>query len=137
MICSELCPGATMFEDNWLIDNPTPKPRKKTSDITPASKKRLKELLYKEDQKCKHCHRKLPADLMHLDRIRPGAKGGGYTVINCQLLCGTCNSSKGAKSDSKAKKTLAPAITGIKPVKKPAKKKLPKNDDSSGWGFGF
>ena len=127
-----------MFEDNWLIDNPTLKPGKKAASMTPADKKKLKEWLYKDQKKkCNHCKRNVPADLMDLDRKRPGANGPGYTIGNTQLLCRTCNSSKGDKPDSKAKKTLAPAITGKKPVKKPAKKKLPKNDDSSGWGFGF
>ena len=127
-----------MVEDNIWFDNPTPTPGKKAASMTPAEKKKLKEWLYKDqNKKCNHCKRNVPADLMDLDRIRPGANGPGYTIGNTQLLCRTCNSSKGAKPDSKAKKTLAPAITGKKPVKKPAKKKLPQNDDSSGWGFGF
>ena len=127
-----------MVEDNIWFDNPTPTPGKKAASMTPAEKKKLKEWLYNDQKKkCNHCKRNVPADLMDLDRIRPGANGPGYTIGNTQLLCRTCNSSKGNKPDSKAKKSLASAITGKKPVKKPAKKKLPKNDDSSGWGFGF
>lgn len=123
-----------MLDEFWGI----PKSKKPTAAMTPADKKRLKELLYTDqNKKCNHCGRKVPADLMDLDRKRAGANGGGYTLRNTQLLCRTCNASKGSKSDSKARKTLASSITGKKPIKKPAKKKLPKNDDPFGWGFGF
>ena len=112
--------------DDWLGI------KKPTASMTAADKKMLKALHYKmQDGKCKHCGRKIPADLMDLDRKKAGANGGGYTPSNTQLLCRTCNTAKGSKSDSKAKKQLAPSITG----KKRTTKKKPKSDDS--WGFGF
>lgn len=107
-------------------------PQAPRSRITQAEKKRLKGLLYIEQKgRCKHCERKIPADLMELDRKRAGSNGGVYSLTNCQLLCGTCNKSKGSKPDAKAKKQLAPAITGKKPVKK--KKKPARSEDS--WDF--
>ena len=41
---------------------------------------------------CKH---QLPIELLEIDRIRPGSKGGEYTLDNTQLLCGRCNRTKG------------------------------------------
>ena len=101
--------------------------------ITATERRRLKQVLYVEQKRrCKHCDRKLPADLMDLDRKRAGKNGGGYTLTNTQLLCRTCNSSKGSKTNSKAKKQLAPAITG----KKPAKRKKPTRSNDF-WSFDF
>ena len=47
------------------------------------------------------CGRYIPpelADLMDLDRIVPGSKGGRYVWSNIQLLCRTCNVKKGNRS---------------------------------------
>ena len=41
------------------------------------------------------CPHILPIELLELDRLRPGSRGGEYTLANTQLLCGRCNRTKG------------------------------------------
>ncbi|MGI9298557.1 MAG: DNA methyltransferase [Gammaproteobacteria bacterium] len=41
---------------------------------------------------------KINIRLLDYDRIDPGKRGGYYTPENVQLLCGACNSAKGAKT---------------------------------------
>ena len=47
---------------------------------------------------CERCDRRFTADLRPtLDHVVPLARGGVHAPENCQLLCGPCNSSKGAR----------------------------------------
>ena len=41
------------------------------------------------------CSHLLPIELLQLDRLRPGSRGGEYTLANTQLLCSRCNRTKG------------------------------------------
>ena len=47
---------------------------------------------------CKMCGKKFNIDEMNADHIKPWSKGGHTTPDNCQMLCSTCNFTKGAKS---------------------------------------
>ena len=71
------------------------------------SKAELKRLLFERQQVddglaacaaaeigCPHI---LPIELLEIDRLRPGAAGGEYTLSNTQLLCGWCNRVKGKR----------------------------------------
>lgn len=73
----------------------------------PLSKAELKRLLFERQQVddglaacaaaeigCPHI---LPIELLEIDRLRPGAAGGEYTLANTQLLCGWCNRVKGKR----------------------------------------
>ena len=60
-----------------------------------------KELYDRQKGKCaaRYCPNenvKLTYRLMEIDRIKSGKRGGRYTPDNVQLLCSTCNRSKGA-----------------------------------------
>lgn len=44
---------------------------------------------------CPGCAGRIRFDNMEVDRVVPGADGGGYTVENVQLLCSACNKIKG------------------------------------------
>ena len=46
---------------------------------------------------CKMCGKKFNIDEMNADHIKPWSKGGHTTPENCQMLCSTCNFTKGAK----------------------------------------
>ena len=46
---------------------------------------------------CKMCGKKFNIDEMNADHIKPWSKGGHTTQDNCQMLCSTCNFTKGAK----------------------------------------
>ena len=80
------------------------------SGHTPATKCRLNfrrfdqktiNTVYKrQDGKCAKCHKPFPIKEMEADHRIPWSKGGKTVIENCQMLCASCNSSKGAKSDA-------------------------------------
>ena len=47
---------------------------------------------------CPGCRGRFRFDNLEMDRVVPGAEGGGYTVGNVQLLCSQCNRIKGDRS---------------------------------------
>ena len=46
---------------------------------------------------CPMCGKTFPLEQMHADHIKPWSKGGHTTPDNCQMLCHTCNFTKGNK----------------------------------------
>lgn len=57
---------------------------------------RIQSLLLLQKCKCAVCHESLKARY-HVDHIMPLALGGDNSPENLQLLCPTCNCSKGAR----------------------------------------
>ncbi len=60
----------------------------------PNYKRVLKELLHKYKFRCVTCGAK---EKLTIDHIRPVSKGGKNEISNLQILCKSCNSSKGNK----------------------------------------
>ena len=59
------------------------------------------DVLYKKQQgRCLACRRKVSKLDFHIDHKVPLAQGGTDELRNQQLLCGPCNTSKGARSNS-------------------------------------
>ena len=56
------------------------------------------ELWGKQAGRCASCNRALAQRDLTLDHIVPKSRGGGDEKTNMQLLCTSCNSSKGAKT---------------------------------------
>lgn len=54
-------------------------------------------LLEVQRGRCGYCRAKLVPDKMHIDHVLPLALGGSNRRANLQLLCETCNLSKGAR----------------------------------------
>lgn len=64
----------------------------------PKTKLEIKKFLYqKQNHKCNGCGCEFPIDLFDIDHIIPRAHGGGDYLENYQLLCRTCNTTKGAR----------------------------------------
>ena len=64
----------------------------------PKTKLEIKKFLYqKQNHKCNGCGCEFPIDLFDIDHIVPKACGGGDYMENYQLLCRTCNTTKGAR----------------------------------------
>ena len=64
----------------------------------PKTKLEIKKFLYqKQKHKCNGCGCEFPIDLFDIDHIVPKACGGGDYMENYQLLCRTCNTTKGAR----------------------------------------
>jgi len=61
----------------------------------PAGVKRL--VLERDGRKCRLCGDDSDKMIVHFDHIYPWSKGGPNTASNLQILCSTCNMSKGAK----------------------------------------
>ena len=59
----------------------------------------IRDVLYRKQQgKCFACGVKLQKQFFHIDHKVPVAQGGSDELRNFQLLCPTCNTSKGARS---------------------------------------
>ena len=64
----------------------------------PKTKLEIKKFLYqKQNHKCNGCGCEFPIDLFDIDHIVPKTCGGGDYIENYQLLCRTCNTTKGAR----------------------------------------
>lgn len=65
--------------------------------------------------KCFYANRGLGpcSDDVHLDRIVPGSRGGGYSIANCVLACGFHNTSRG---DSSIEEFLSRATHTAEPL---------------------
>ena len=55
------------------------------------------QLYWDQEGLCPGCRGRFRFDNMEMDRVVPGADGGGYTVGNVQLLCSQCNRIKGER----------------------------------------
>ena len=96
--------GIAMWARDVMVTRAVPE-RTDTAEPTPT-KAEIKQALFERQQVagtdlaacaaaeigCKH---ELPIELLEIDRIRPGSRGGEYTLENTQLLCGRCNRTKG------------------------------------------
>jgi CRISPR/Cas system Type II protein with McrA/HNH and RuvC-like nuclease domain len=73
----------------------------------PSFNAKDKEHLYAaQKQKCNGCGAKLPIRLLTVDHIKPFSKGGTEKPSNLQLLCNSCNSTKGDGTQAQLKKRL-------------------------------
>ena len=73
-----------------------------------------KRTLYdRQEGRCVYCRRYFPVDIMHVDHKKPISKGGSDEMDNLQVLCPTCNSSKGSYTDEEYRQRagLAPPAT--------------------------
>jgi len=66
----------------------------------------VQQKLRRQKFKCKGCKTDIKASY-HIDHIMPLARGGENNIGNIQLLCRTCNLSKGAKHPKEWAKTLS------------------------------
>ena len=62
---------------------------------------------------CAQCGKKGRKSDMDVDHIFPKSKGGPNSTFNTQLLCQSCNRSKGAKVDSRVVKGYANKVKGL------------------------
>lgn len=73
-------------------------------------------IVYAFDGTCEYCHgtgtKELGPDLRpwHVDRVRPGRRGGVYTPDNVTLACRTCNLKKKANSAPAGTRTLTDVL---------------------------
>nr|WP_245248176.1 HNH endonuclease signature motif containing protein [Methanobacterium petrolearium] len=55
-------------------------------------------IYYKDNGLCKICGKEVSFDEAEIDHVIPWSEGGTTTVNNGQLVCPTCNRSKGNRS---------------------------------------
>ena len=60
--------------------------------------KTINRVYKKQGGVCPACGKSFPLKEMEADHILPWSKGGKTVEENCQMLCKSCNSSKGAKA---------------------------------------
>lgn len=79
-------------------------PPKRTDPKTEKRSRNIKQVLYhRQEGRCvgKCGNREFPIDIFEIDHIIPRSKGGADVDSNLQLLCPTCNSSKGNRAMKK------------------------------------
>ena len=77
-------------------------------------------LLHKDQNgKCRYCGVKLREGDGHVDYGRPFSRGGKATPKNMQLLCGPCNTRKGALTDGEFRKRFKSVLPDTLPPSKP------------------
>ena len=75
---------------------------------TPKERRELKSKLYNDQEgRCNLCHTEFQIQHFEMDHIVPRAKGGQDWIDNFQLLCGNCNSIKGAGTQEAARAKIA------------------------------
>ena len=84
-----------------------------------------KEILNAQGGKCMYCGAKQRIDLMDIDHKNPIAKDGTNSRRNLQLLCRTCNTRKGAKTDRDFRRMYKQA--GVPQTQVPPSKTIPQS----------
>ena len=77
-----------------LTNNRRARIRGSVGKITAAE---IESLKAKQDYICLCCKRREPEIKLTHDHVKPIAMGGENTIANSQMLCGSCNSRKGAR----------------------------------------
>ena len=91
----------------------------RSDQLKPPSKDINHTLFGKQEGKCNGCGHSFPFQNFTRDHIIPTAKGGQDTDDNLQLLCGRCNSIKGARP----MEYLVGKLTDDGTIQKPAKRR--------------
>lgn len=109
-----------MFDDLFRASRPRP--------TFTAKEKRA--LYTQQEGICNGCRQKMPMGGMAVDHIIPISKGGSDRLSNLQMLCTSCNSTKGDGTMAQLRARLqqkgvvkGPAKTTATKKKAPAKKK--------------
>lgn len=63
----------------------------------PLSQKTRFEVFKRDSFKCQYCGKSAPDVVLHVDHIKPVAKGGTNDIFNLITSCAGCNSGKGAR----------------------------------------
>ena len=80
---------------------------------------KLKEGLYRNQRgKCMYCGRNLDLADMHADHKIPIDHGGSNSEKNLQMLCGPCNTRKGATTDGEFRRVYK--SLGLRPAREAA-----------------
>jgi hypothetical protein len=73
-----------------------------SAGITPVDQRRAfsveekAAIYFRDGRRCKCCSKEFPIDQLEVDHIKPFSRGGLTELPNAQLLCVSCNRSKGA-----------------------------------------
>lgn len=105
-----------------MLFDPFANPRNKRIKFSDDLKK---DILKSQGGKCMYCGAKQRIDLMDIDHKNPIANGGSNTRRNLQVLCRTCNTRKGAKTDREFRRMYKPA--GVPQTQVPPSKTIPQS----------
>jgi 5-methylcytosine-specific restriction endonuclease McrA len=82
------------FPEKYIEYRANRRARKRNAEGNGISAADIKFLSESQKYRCAYCGEK---KLLTLDHIKPLALGGAHDVSNAQMVCKSCNSSKGAK----------------------------------------
>lgn len=83
-----------------LVTAPHAEPVERDDDLPTAQSRYIpqhvrRRVLERDGGTCRECGKGRPEVQLHIDHIRPYSRGGGNVEHNLQVLCATCNLSKG------------------------------------------
>ena len=130
-----------LFEDEG-------RPRKKIGDLEKNA------LFTTQKGRCMYCGIKRKIHEFDIDHKNPHSRGGSDSLKNLQLLCRTCNTRKGAKTDGEFRRAFSDILAPARQANGPPAREIPqskfeaiqktisakrarrrKNSDDWGWGW--
>ncbi len=89
---------------------------------------REKQALFTEQKgKCMYCGIKRLIHEFDIDHKSPHSRGGSDKLANLQLLCRTCNTRKGARTDGEFRKVYSDILAPARQAKGPPVKVIPQS----------
>lgn len=95
--------------------------RKKIGDLEKRA------LFSNQSGRCMYCGIKRNINEFDIDHKNPHSRGGSDSLRNLQLLCRTCNTRKGARTDGEFRKVFSALLEPARQAKGPPSRAIPQS----------
>ena len=92
--------------------------RKKIGDIEKRA------LFVEQKGRCMYCGIRRKVHEFEIDHKNPHSRGGSDSLKNFQLLCGTCNKRKGARTDGEFRRAFSAILEPVRQSKGPPSREI-------------
>ena len=105
----------------FIFEEERGRQRKKIGDIEKRA------LFDWQKGRCMYCGIKRNLNEFDIDHKNPHSRGGSDSLRNLQLLCRTCNTRKGAKTDGEFRKVFSAILEPARQAKGPPSRAIPQS----------